>query len=321
MLDTYKDLIDDEANAGTYEFFELSMSLLDQGVEETQAMYQEILAKPFKFDESETVQLDGEKKEFAKDKAELKESWRKAMKYEVLSKVVEKMEEQEEKGEEGEKLSLEELEKEARESVLENYDKWYGRIAKLKRSDRLSTYLNVITSIYDPHTSYFEPIDKENFDIRMSGRLEGIGARLMTKEDFTEVSNIVVGGPAWKQKELEDGDFILKVKQEEDKESTDIKGMVINDVVQLIRGDKGTTVTLTVKKKDGSIKDISIVRDVVITEEGFAKSLILDGKSAGEKIGYIYLPRFYADFNDRNGRFCSTDVAAEVEKLTNKFRY
>lgn len=315
MLDVYKNLIDDEANAGTYEFFELSIALLDKGVAETQDMYREILSEPFQFDGNETVELDGEKKKFPANKEELKENWRKSMKYEVLAKVVEKLEEQEKKGEEGEKLTMEDLEKEARESVLDTYDKWYGRIAKLKRSDRLSTYLNVITSVYDPHTSYFEPIDKQNFDIRMSGRLEGIGARLMTKEDFTEVSNIVVGGPAWKQKDLEEGDFIMKVKQEKEEEPVDIKGMVINDVVQLIRGDKGTKVTLTVKKKDGSIKDITIVRDVVITEEGFAKSLILDGKKEQERIGYIYLPRFYADFNDRNGRFCSTDVAAEVEKL------
>ena len=313
-LELFKTLIDDEVSAGTYEFFEIALALLEKGVEKTQNWYREILDQPFNFEKVEHVQLDGDKKAYAKDEEELRDYWRKSLKYEILTRVQSELEKQEKKGEEGEKKSFEELEKEARAEVLETYDNWYDRIAKLKRSDRLSNYLNVITNVYDPHTGYFEPIEKQNFDIRMSGRFQGIGARLVSKGDETEVSEIIVGGPVWKQKELEEGDIILKVRQAGEKEALDIKGMVINDVVQHIRGDKGTTVILTIRKKSGEEKEISIMRDIVIVEEGFARSLILDGKNE-EKIGYIYLPRFYADFQDKNGRFCSADVAEEIKKL------
>ncbi|MEL7020974.1 MAG: carboxy terminal-processing peptidase, partial [Bacteroidota bacterium] len=319
MMEIYRNLLDDEAMAGTYEFFELSIQLLDKRIEQTQTYYRDLLAQPFDFTKDEQIELDGEKKAFAKDDAALQEQWRKNLKYEVLTRLEDKIKEQdkkkeEETDEEVSPKSMAELEEEARASVLELYDNWYNRIGKLKRTDRLSNYLNVLTNIYDPHTGYYEPIDKENFDIRMSGRLEGIGARLQSDGDFTKVSDIVVGGPAWKQKDLQKDDIIKKVRQTEG-EWIDIKGMVLDDVVQQIRGDKGTTVFLTVESVDGEEKIIPIVRDVVIMEEGFAKSLILDGKTEDETIGYIYLPRFYADFNDRNGRFCATDVELEIEKL------
>ena len=313
-LTVYKDQLDDEALSGTYEFFNLSVDLLEKALDKTQTYYREALKIPFDFSKNEAVEMDGEKRAFAKNDEELKEYWRKYMKYETLTTYNEKLEEREKAGEEEEKKTDEALEEEARAKVLEIFDGWYERMDKLKRNDRLSFYLNTMTNVFDPHTGYFEPIDKENFNIRMSGRLEGIGARLQTDGDYAKVVNVVVGGPAWKQKGLKENDLIMKVAQEGE-EPVDITGMNLNEVVQLVRGDKGTTVRLTVKKVDGTIKEIPIIRDVVVIEEGFAKSLILDGPTEGEKIGFIYLPRFYADFEDRNGRFCSTDVAKEIEKL------
>lgn len=194
-------------------------------------------------------------------------------------------------------------------------DDWYSRLNKIKRSTRLSYYLNTITNLYDPHSDYLEPIDKQNFDIRFSGRLEGIGATLQTVGEYTKVAGIVVGGPAWKAKELKENDIILKVAQGDSGEWKDVTGMQTDDVVQLIRGEKGTKVRLNIKKLDGTIQDISIIRDLVIIEEGFAKSLILDGAQAGERIGYIYLPRFYADFEHADGRFSGKDIAVELDKL------
>jgi carboxyl-terminal processing protease len=127
---------------------------------------------------------------------------------------------------------------------------------------------------------------------------------------------VMPGGPAWKGKELEKDDLIIKVAQGDDGEWEDITGMLVNEVVQKIRGEPGTKVRLTIKKKDGSLKEISIIRDVIIIEESYAKSLILDGTAEGEKIGYINLPRFYVDFENPDGRFCSKDIAAELDKLT-----
>ena len=168
---------------------------------------------------------------------------------------------------------------------------------------------------FDPHSGYYEPKDKENFDIGMSGTLEGIGARLQTEGDYTKVVSIVPGGPAWKGKDLEENDLIMKVTQEDDEEGVDVTGFRLDDVVKMIRGKKGTKVKLSVKKVDGSIEDIIIVRDVVIIEESYAKSAILNFPDKIQNIGYIKLPRFYADFSRRGGPSCSKDIAKELEKL------
>ncbi|MCO6478130.1 MAG: carboxy terminal-processing peptidase [Phaeodactylibacter sp.] len=314
-LEPYKYELDDQINTSSFEFFNLSQELRLASFEKTQAYYREILAQPFDYTINEYIELDGEKREFADDDGELREFWRKYAKYETMQRLARKLEEQEEKGEEEEKRSFEELEKEAREEVMEFFDDWYNRMEKLKREDYLSVYLNAITHIFDPHSEYYKPIDKENFNIQFSGRLEGIGASLRTEGDYTKVVRIVVGGPAWKQKELEEDDTILKVKQEDEKEPVDITGMQINDVVQLIRGKKGTNVTLTIKKIDGTVKNITIERDVVILEEQFAKSLILPGAEEGEKVGYINLPSFYADFQNSDGQSSAKDIERELEKL------
>ncbi|HMQ48250.1 MAG TPA: carboxy terminal-processing peptidase [Saprospiraceae bacterium] len=313
-LAQFKTSLDDEIEQGSYQFFNTSVELLEKGLNRAEAFTQEILSKPFDFTLDETYEMDGEKRAFAKSETDLKQYWYQYLKYETLTRLTNKLEDQQEKGDE-EKKSYETLEKEAREKVFDVFEDYFNRMKKLKREDRLSVYLNAITGLFDPHSEYYQPIDKENFNIRFSGRLEGIGATLRTEDDLTKVVTIVVGGPAWKQKEVEENDYILKVKQEGEEEATDLTGMQINDVVQLIRGPKDTKVTLTIKKVDGTVKDVVITRDIVVLEEQFAKSLIIDGENEGERIGYIYLPSFYADFQNKDGRFCSDDVEKELEKL------
>ena len=156
------------------------------------------------------------------------------------------------------------------------------------------------------------PKQKEDFDLRMGGRLEGIGARLFVKDDLTEVSTVIVGGPAWKAKELAVEDKILKVRQDDEEEPTDLTGMRIDDVVQLIRGKKGTKVHLTIRKKSGKTKVITIERDEVIVDESFARSVIVDFDDV-KNIGLISLPVFYSTFDGKNS--CADDVKKEVEKL------
>ncbi|MFT5165266.1 MAG: carboxyl-terminal processing protease [Saprospiraceae bacterium] len=314
QLSNYKLEIDNQSLNGTYEFFDLSEQLIDAGIKKAEGFYKELLEEPFDFSKDEKIELDGDKKSFAKDNNELKDYWRKSLKYEVMNRLYDKMEAQKDLKEGEELKTQEELEKEARKATVETYDDVFERLSKLRRSDRLSDYLNAITNVYDPHTGYFEPKDKENFDISMSGTLEGIGARLQTDGDYTKVTEIVPGGPAWKQKDLEPSDLITAVAQG-DEEAESVSGFRIDDVVKLIRGKKGTKVRLTVKKVDGSIAVISIIRDLVVTDESYAKSVILDFPGKAENVGYIKLPRFYADFNRRGGRSCSEDVAKEVEKL------
>lgn len=311
----YRTQLDEEAQQGTFTFFNESLTALDAGIAKAKSYYEEILEVPFEFSTEEYYELDSDKLPYAQDDNELREYWRQSLKYDVLTRVARRLKDEEKKGEEEIRKSVEVLEAEARAEVKETYDKYFNRLEKLKRSDRLSGYLNAMAQIFDPHSGYYEPIDKENFDIRMSGEYEGIGARLMQDGDYTKVSEVMAGGPAWRSKEIRENDVFLKIAQGEDGEWQDIVGWVLDDVVQLIRGEKGTQVRLMLRTTEGSTKEVVLVRDKIKTEETFAKSLILDGPTEGERIGYIYLPSFYANFQDSDGRSCSKDVAREIEKL------
>lgn len=314
QLKPYELQLDDQAHAGTFEFFDRSVSLLETSLAKTQGWYREILAKPIDFSKNESFETDGDKLSWAKDDAELRSRWEKWMKYEVLSRVNDELNTQEKPEYVGEKKSFETLEAEMRKKVLDIYDRWFKRMQKADRNRRLELYLNAFINVFDPHSGYFSPQEKADFDVKMSGKLEGIGARLQSDGEKTTVTEIVPGGPAWKMNELEAKDIILKVAQG-DGEAVDVMGLEIDDVVAKIRGPKGTTVKLTIQKPDGSVKVISIVRDVVITEEALAKSLLLNTDDSADKVGYIYLPKFYADFTAEGVTSCADDVAKEVEKL------
>ncbi len=319
QLSKYETLLDESMKDDiSYEFFDMSVLLVEAGISRAKEYYQEALEKDFDFTKDEDIELDGEKRKFAKDYNDQKERWTKSIKYEILTRVVSKKENEQENLKEDADYTVksdEELEEEARKDVKKVFDKWFKRLESTKRRDRLDLYLNSIAGVYDPHTNYYAPIEKENFDIGMKGKLEGIGARLQSDGEETKVTEIISGGPAWKQGELKANDIILKAA-EGDAEPVDLSGMLINEVVSYIRGKKGTEVKLTVKSSDGTERVISIIRDIVITNEGYAKSLILDYSPEKIKnIGYIKLPRFYADFDDPEGRQCSEDVAQEIKKL------
>lgn len=313
-LSPFETQLDDQMKAGTYEMFNQSITLIESGLTKTQGWYREILAKPIAFNKDETLETDGDKIKWAKDDGELRQRWEKWMKYEVLSRVNEELDAQDKADFKGTKKTFETLESEARTKLLDVYDKWYKRMQKMDRTRRMDVYFNAITNVFDPHTNYFSPREKENFDIGMSGKLEGIGARLQSDGEKTSVSEIVTGGPAWKQGDIQAKDVVIKVAQG-DGEAIDVMGWDLDDVVSKIRGPKGTLVKLTIQKPDGTIKIVPITRDVVIMEEGFAKSLILQADNATDKIGYIYLPKFYADFTPQGLTSCAADVAKEIEKL------
>lgn len=311
-----KSNIDDQTMAGRYDFFNRSLSVLNERITMCQQFYREILAQPFDFTKNETVEFNDEMP-FAKSEKELRERWRKYLKYNVMTRLATaqdvELAKQKDSTNTEEIKSYEQLEADARKAVLKNHDDWFERMGKLNRKDRLSTYVNAITTLYDPHTTYFPPADKANFDIRMSGQLEGIGAQLQEKDGYIKVNSIVPGSPSALQGELEANDLILKVAQGKE-EPVDIVNARIDDAVKLIRGKKGTEVRLTVKKPDGTVKVIPIVRDVVQLEETYAKSLMINDQTM-KNVGYLYLPSFYADFNSRGGRTCWKDVKEELKKL------
>ncbi|MGQ0829116.1 MAG: carboxy terminal-processing peptidase [Bacteroidota bacterium] len=314
-LKKFERSIDEDITTGRFTFFDRSLEIIDKRAAEAKEYYTDILSKPFDFSKDETVQIDPEKLSFAKDKDDLKEAWRKSLKYQVLAKVVEMKDSQEKAREKSDTVKIkttEELEIEARTKILKSTDDYFKRLKGLNRNDRISIYFNSIAGIYDPHTEFFPPKDKANFDIGMSGQLEGIGAQLQEKDGAIKVTNIVPGTPSYKQGQLKPGDIILKVAQGA-AEPVDITDMRLDEAVQLIRGKKGTEVRLTVKKPDASIIIIPLIRDIVVIEDGYAQSVIINGK---KKIGYIKLPSFYADFNGTGGRSSAKDVKKELEKLT-----
>lgn len=317
-LNKYQFLIDDEIKEGSVEYFNKLNALFTKRIEDAELIYKEILKTPFRFDGNDSIQLNGEKLDYASGSDGLKKRWYEYLKYRVLAKYVDlkKDREKAKENKDGDKKlaakSDADLEKDARESILKNQDTFFKRLKKISESERFAIYINGITNSEDPHTDYFPPKDKQRFDDAMSGSFSGIGAQLKEEDGKIKIVAIITGAPSWKQGQLKAGDEILKVGQGK-AEPVDIHGYDIDDVVSLIRGKKGSEVSLTVKKVDGSIKIISIIRGDVLLEETFAKSSLIQGKSGN--IGYIYLPEFYADFNHNNGRRCAVDVAIEVDKL------
>ncbi|MCC6251305.1 MAG: carboxy terminal-processing peptidase [Bacteroidia bacterium] len=315
QLKTMRDKIDDQLLNDKLDFFNKSNELLSKRYAEVESFYKDLLKTPFEYDSDEKIETDNKKLDYAKDAKSQKEEWRKLFKYQTLVRIGEAMEEQEKalakKDTIFEAKTFAQIEKESREKVEKNYTEFFKRLKKVTETDRAGMYLNTIANVFDPHTEFFPPKIKDNFDILMSGQLEGIGAQLQEKDGTIKVSNIVPGSASWRQGELKAGDIILKVAQG-NQEPVDITDMRLDDAVLLIRGKKGTEVRLSVKKPDGSVKVISIIRDIVVLDETYAKSLIIDNQ---EKIGYIKLPSFYADFNKPGGRRCATDVRNEIDKL------
>lgn len=310
QLSAFEKQIDDEISTGSFQFFDLSVDLIANGIERAETYFTEAIDVEFSLhDDQSNITMDGDARGYAADEEALKDYWTKLIRYEIMVKVhgLKKA-----KVEGDEPRSEEDMVKEARKTVKKNFSEWFKRLNSLRRSDRFEDYLNAVTGAYDPHSTYFSPRDKEDFDINMNGSYEGIGARLIPEGELIKVSQIIPGGPAWKQKGLEANDFIIMVAQE-DEEPKDVRGWRQDDVIALIRGKKGTTVVLTVRKPDGSLEDIAIVRDQVILEEGRAKSLMLSIGNEGAEVGYIRLPKFYFEDDGKPG--CAEDVANEIEKL------
>ncbi|WP_392348352.1 carboxy terminal-processing peptidase [uncultured Polaribacter sp.] len=312
----FKYEIDNQLLEDDVSFYNTVYANFTKKIKNAKSYYAELLSQPFHFDKNETIDIDYDKVPFAKNENQLIDYWRKQLKLNVLSRVQNKIEKQDDKikkDSKTKKKSFDSLEKEARAEVLKNMDELYLRIEELEHEDWFSTFLNSVVGAFDPHTTYMAPRTKERFDQDMSGKLEGIGARLSKKGIYTEIFELVSGGPAWKQGELEAGDVILEVAQG-DKEPLDIVGMRLDDAIKFIKGKKGTEVRLTVKKKlDGTTRIISIIRDVVELEETFVKSTIVEKE--GKKYGLINLPRFYIDFSDIDSRDSAKDMEKEIARL------
>lgn len=296
-------------------FFNLTYNRLLERQKEAEKISKEVLEKPFDFSKNETVNLDYDNISFAKDRNQLKDRWRKMLKFFALSNYIVKEKEdiaKKEKDTTYKPKTQQELVKEAMETTRKNFEDLFSFTKDMRRDDWFSTYLNSYAGAFDPHTAYFAPELNERFEIDMAGKFDGIGATLQKKPEGIQVTSIISGGPVWKGKLLEVDDIILKVG-EGDKEPVDVVGMRLDDAIKLIKGPKGTEVRLTVKKTDGKITVIPIIRDVVEIEETYLKSTLI--KEGNHTYGLIHLPKFYVDFNNYKERNAASDMALEISKM------
>ena len=314
-FEAYRLAIDDQLKNKELEFFDLVHQTLVRRIEEAKTTYKEVLADPIKF-KSKEIEVDYDALVYVNTKKELEERWLDQLSLSLLPAYESKLEkfarEQSIEKEELDKKFLKEAEEEAREELIKTLDEYYTFIDELDRDDYFSSFLGAVAETFDPHTSYMAPSDKDRFDISMSGKFEGIGARLQKKPEGTTIVEVISGGPVWRGKILEVGDQILKVRQE-DGEAVDISGMRLDDAIQLIKGPKGTNVFLTVKRVTGVVEEVAVVRDVVELEESYAKSTTIVDDN--QKFGLINLPKFYVDFEDYSNRNAATDIKLEIERL------
>ena len=332
-FETYKDKIDDQIKAYDVSFFNLTHQRLLQRIAESKEMYKDLLDKPFNFSKDEDYNANYENLTYVSNKREMKERWRQQLKFSTIVNFDDVVSQQDIDGDSETAADLDfseanekpkakkseakksdkELEVDARLLTKKSLDELYDYIDDRTRNDWFAMYINAIVEGYDPHTFYFAPEDKERFDRDISGKFEGIGARLQKKVDGIMVNEIISGGPAWRANELEVGDQILKVRQEDEKEAINVVGMRLDDAIKFIKGPKGTVVTLTLKKVDGTIQDVSIKRDIVELEETYAKSSIVE--KDGKTFGVINLPKFYISFEDYNERNAASDIKQEILRL------
>ena len=316
----YEDQLDDKFINAEIDFFDLTYNRGQQRFNESKLIYKEILNNPFDYQIDENFNADFESLDYVKNKSEMKDRWRKQLKFSSIESYDDLLKDQENELEDNPSHKIKsniEIELEARESTLKTLNEMYDFYGDITRSDWFSFYINSFVEQYDPHTIYYSPEAKDRFDVDMSGNYAGIGARLSKKFDKIEVVEIISGGPAWRQNLLEVGDIILKVRQDDqdESESTSILGMPISDAVKLIKGPKGTNVILTIKKVDGEVLDLKIRRDIVLLEETYVRSSIV---SKDENLyGFINLPKFYIDFDNSTSRDAARDVKKEIIRLKN----
>ena len=313
----YKYSIDDAFKNPNFDFFDLVYERYKERMSESEKIFNKILSTPFDFSKDEVCECDFEVLDYVQTNNELYDRWRKLLKIYVIENYHNEIEDDLRKFEKDSLFQIRNLdliEKETRESLSETMIQNYRFVSEeMQRSDWLSVYINSFVSQYDPNTSYLDPESKDRFDVDMSGNYAGIGARLQKKIDKVEITEVISGGPAWRDNILEKGDAILKVRQDDEEEPVSILTMRLSEAVKLIKGKKGTKVHLTVKKVDGSISEVTVKRDIVQLEETYIKSSIVEKNN--NNYGIINIPKFYIDFDNQSNRDAAKDLKTEIQRL------
>ncbi|MGV3529182.1 MAG: carboxy terminal-processing peptidase [Flavisolibacter sp.] len=315
-LQKYATAIDDEIKGAPVQFFAEAGKVFDTRVDEAAGIYKAILAKPFDFSVNETYTTDPQKKSFPATDAERRDAWRKYLKFLTLQRFVDMQEARESnKGKEGAPAYKDDatLEKEARQKVSDAMDRRFEHYkAKFNEDEKFTMFVNVITNLMDPHTEFMPPLDKRYFDEMLSGSFFGIGAQLQYDEGNIKIASVLPGGPAAKSGQVDAGDLVVRVAQGADT-AVEIVGYNVEDAVKIIRGKKGSEVRLTLRKKDGQLKNVNLIREEIVQDEAYVRSAVINQDNG--KIGYIFLPEFYANFDNPNKPRSGNDVAKELVKL------
>lgn len=301
----HEKLFDDYIAMGDYRAVYDIYKVYSQRYQESMVLFNELLEENYDFTKDETIIADRQKVPFAADKADMKDRWRKNIKLQLLNYVST-----------GKSL------KEAKKKLDKKYTLARKRMEEVNDGKLLEIFLNAVTTSLDPHTNYLSYEDSQDFDISMKLKLEGIGVRLRSEDGFVIVESIIAGGAADKLPEemkLKPNDKIMAVAQAKG-DAVDVIDMDLRDVVKLIRGEKGTSVILTIHRESvngdkNERKNVTIVREEIKLEDSEAKSatrvIKMKGKSC--KIGYIKLPSFYKD--DDSGKSSSGDIRRLIQQL------
>ncbi len=313
-------LIDDAIRGGRLDLPLQGQLLLDQRIEQVKQICSELLAKNFDFEIAEDFESDPEKIDYAAGIGALRERWRQILKYQTVNRYLGLLEDELKATEPQALLKVsadikKRLLAEAREKLLKSQLSSLGRMLAETTQDHYDRYLNAVARAFDPHSNYLAPTSKEDFDISMSGSLEGIGATLREDDGYIKVVRIIPGSAAYRQGHLEADDIILKVGEGAKGEPVEITDTRIRDAVALIRGKKGTEVRLTVKKPDGRQLVVPIVRDIVEIEDSFVKGETMVDEASKTRFGYIKVPSFYRDYSGKTERNCTDDMRTVLRKL------
>lgn len=310
-LEKYRYRLDNEINSGKVDIaFAIYNRIHAQRVARINYMLTQIeTLEKLDFTVDEGLMIDSDTKPWATNQVALRDQWRKQFKNDVLS------------------LKLSNRDEQDIADVLQRrYVNQRKRINEFTSEDVFAAYMSVFTGIYDPHTTYMAPRASENFDINMRLSLEGIGARLQREDDFTKIVNLVPGGPAQKSGLIKPADRIIAVGQDRNGEMMDVVGWRLEDVVDLIRGPKGSTVRLQLLTSDATgtqvETEVRLIRDTIKLEDKAARKKIITLNENGKdyRIGVIELPTFYLDFDayhagNKDFRSSSRDVARLIYEL------
>ena len=334
-LAVHADKIDDELRSGQLDLAHDGAKLFAARVVVVDKLTAELLAAPMDFTNEEFLEIDPKKVELAATEQELRDRWRRRLELEVLERVAQMEARLEPPKKDPKKkdakaaddkidedrsaLPIDKIPKtpegreaKAREDLAKTYSGRFARLRTPAKLDAAADVMNAVASALDPHTLYLPPSDKANFDIQMSGSLEGIGAVLRERDHYIEIVELVPGGAAWRQGGVAQGDLIIAVTAD-GKDPVDVVDMRIDEVVKMIRGPKGSRITLRVQKPAGAEDSVTITRDKVVLEEAYAKGAVLSKKGMKD-VGYIHLPSFYG------GRGSPRTAAGDVRKLLGEMR-